>query len=172
MSRFKLFIPLLIFVFIAVFLLRGLALDPTKLPSALIDKPFPDFTLSDLNDESRLITKSDLIGEPFLLNVWATWCPSCRQEHPYLLELAARGVNIVGMDYKDTRGPALRWLEKLKNPYSVVLFDNEGALGLDMGVYGAPETYLVDAEGIIRYRHVGVVTPQVWNEHFASYFKP
>lgn len=172
MERLKLFIPLGIFIIMCAFLLRGLSLDPTELPSALIDKPLPDFELPVLDSEDgKTVSRADLIGEPFLLNVWATWCPSCRHEHPYLLELAAQGINIVGMDYKDERMPALQWLKALKNPYSIVIFDEEGSLGLDMGVYGAPETYLVDAEGVVRYRHVGVVNLQVWTEHFAPYFE-
>ena len=148
---------------------------PLRPQVATIQEPgqlfLPNFELPLLiGEEGKTISRADLLGEPFLLNIWATWCPSCRHEHPYFLELAAQGINIVGVDYKDERNAALEWLEKLKNPYSVVIFDEAGSLALDLGVYGAPETYLVDAEGIIRYRHVGVVDRKVWTEHFASYF--
>ena len=137
----------------------------------MIDKPLPEFQLPVLaGEDGAVVSRSDLVGEPFLLNVWATWCPSCRQEHPYFLELAAQGINIVGIDYKDERGAALAWLKKLKNPYRVVIFDEEGSLGMDLGVYGAPETYLVDAEGIIRYRRVGVVDERVWSNEFADLY--
>jgi len=175
-GRLKLFIPLLIFVVMAVFLWRGLALDPTDLPSALIDKTLPPFNLPELNENTsilekrKFLTNEDLTFKPYLLNVWATWCPSCKHEHPYLVKLKERGIPIVGLNYKDDAKAAMIWLERLDDPYAINLFDENGALGLDLGVYGAPETYLIDGDGVIRYRHVGVVDEKVWNEHFASYF--
>lgn len=159
--RLKLFAPLMLFAVLAVFLFRGLSLDPNAMPSALIDQPLPDFSLPSLG-EAGMLTAADVKGQAGLLNVWATWCPSCRVEHPYLLQLAARGIPIYGLNYKDTDGVALRWLEELGNPYTFNIADREGTLGLDLGVYGAPETYLLDAAGIIRYRHVGVVDERVW----------
>ena len=159
--RLKLFIPLILFAVLALFLLRGLELDPKELPSALIDRPLPQFELPSLGTQS-LVSRDQVIGEVALFNIWATWCVSCRVEHPYLHQLAERGVPIYGVNYKDDDIDALRWLEELGNPYRLNIVDAEGELGLDLGVYGAPETYLVDAAGVIRYRHVGVVDERVW----------
>jgi cytochrome c biogenesis protein CcmG/thiol:disulfide interchange protein DsbE len=159
--RLKLFLPLILFVIMAAFLFRGLSLDPQALPSALIDRPLPEFSLPVLGRE-RLFSKEDLLGEAALLNVWATWCVSCRVEHPYLLQIAQEGVPIYGLNYKDDDAAAARWLADLGDPYRANIADREGSLGLDLGVYGAPETYLVDAEGVVRYRHVGVVDERVW----------
>ena len=159
--RLKLFVPLLLFAVLAVFLFRGLSLDPKEMPSALIDRPLPEFTLPSLGQE-RLLSRNDVTGQVALLNVWATWCVSCRVEHPYLRLLADQGVPIYGINYKDDDNDALRWLDELGNPYRANIADREGTLGLDLGVYGAPETYLVDAAGVIRYRHVGVVDERVW----------
>ena len=160
-SRLKLFVPLMLFAVMAIFLFRGLGLDPTEMPSALIDRPLPAFNLPALGEDS-VLSVSDVTGEVSLLNVWATWCPSCRVEHPYLRQLADQGVPLYGLNYKDKDADALRWLEELGNPYRKIIADHEGTLGLDLGVYGAPETYLLDAAGIIRYRHVGVVNEKVW----------
>jgi cytochrome c biogenesis protein CcmG, thiol:disulfide interchange protein DsbE len=160
-SRLKLFLPLFIFAILAMFLLRGLSLDPKEMPSALIDQPFPEFALTDLvTGEAR--GRESLLGKVSFVNVWATWCISCRVEHPYLQNLADSGVLIHGLNYKDEDAAALRWLQELGNPYKVNLADREGILGLDLGVYGAPETYLVDSQGIVRYRHVGIVNAEVW----------
>ncbi len=160
-SRLKLFVPLILFAVLALFLFRGLELDPREMPSALIDNPLPEFTLPSLGQE-RQLSRNDVIGRVVLLNVWATWCVSCRVEHPYLHQLADRGVPIYGVNYKDDDADALRWLDQLGNPYVANIVDREGTLGLDLGVYGAPETYLVDVAGVIRYRHVGVVDDRVW----------
>ena len=159
--RLKLFLPLILFAGLAAFLFRGLSLDPRAMPSALIDRPLPEFTLPVLGQE-RLIARADIVGEAALLNVWATWCVSCRVEHPYLLQIASGGVPIYGINYKDEDVAAGRWLTELGDPYRANIVDREGTLGLDLGVYGAPETYLVDAEGVVRYRHVGVVDERVW----------
>ena len=171
MSRLKLFIPLIIFLLVAPFLWRGIGHDPSVLPSTLVGKPLPDFKLATLEDENTMVSKVDLVnGEPFLLNVWATWCVSCRVEHPFLVKLAQQGVTVYGLDYRDDRAEAKNWIERLHNPYKINLFDPEGDLVLDLGVYGAPETFLVDAEGIIRYRHVGVVNDEVWRSKLAPHF--
>lgn len=164
MSRLLLFIPLGLFLVLGIFLWKGLSLDPKELPSALIDKPFPDFKMASLQQPDKVLTNADLAGKPLLVNVWATWCPSCRQEHADLLAIARQGgIGIVGLNYKDERAAAVKWLQDLGDPYIFNIFDENGMLGLDLGVYGAPETYLVDAEGIIRYRHVGVITKDVWS---------
>lgn len=164
MSRLKLFIPLMIFVVLAAFFWRGLSLDPTDMPSALIDRPMPVFSLPTVNDASKVVSESDLKGEVTLLNVWATWCISCRVEHPYLVELAEQGVKIVGVNYKDDVQEAQKWLKNLHNPYAYSIVDADGRLGIDLGVFGAPETYVLDRQGVIRYKHVGVIDNNVWTE--------
>lgn len=165
MKRMKLFIPLALFFALGMLLLKGLSLDPNAMPSALLDKPLPEFNLPALADPEQRIQKSDWVGEVALINVWATWCPSCRTEHPYLIDIAEReGIPIYGIDYKDVREDALLWLERLGDPYAANLFDEQGKLGIDLGVFGAPETYLIDHRGFIRYKHIGVVDDRVWRE--------
>lgn len=171
MKRGLLLIPLAIFLFLAVILYRGLFLDPAELPSALIGKPFPAFSLPSLDDTERTLSRDDLLGKPALVNVWATWCPSCRAEHPVLNSLAEAGVNIHGINYKDQREPAQKWLRELHNPYQLNIEDAQGSLGLDLGVYGAPETFFVDAAGIIRHKYVGVIDEKVWREKLAPIYQ-
>lgn len=161
MRRLVLFIPVGIFLGLAVLLYRGLSLDPTELPSALIGRSVPEFRLRALGQDHYL-TEQALSGRTSLLNVWGTWCPTCVAEHPYLMALAEQGVDIVGLNYKDTDAKALAWLERLGNPYREVISDPQGSFGLDLGVYGAPETYVIDARGIVRYRHVGEVNERTW----------
>ena len=170
-SRFKLFIPLLIFIVIAgVFLVLQQRLktgeyDPSALPSALVGKTLPQMALPLLGDAEQLTNTSQINpGKPFILNVWATWCIACRAEHEYLNQLAKNGITVVGLNYKDERSEALRWLENLGNPYKFNLFDSAGEYGLEIGVYGAPESYIVDGQGIVRYRHVGVLNQRVWEK--------
>ena len=169
MPRLRLWLPLAAFILLSLLLFKGLSLDPTSLPSALVGKALPEFELQELHS-SEVLSRQDIIGEPMLVNIWATWCYSCRVEHPYLLDLAANGVRIVGLNYKDESVKAVTWLEDLGDPYALTLADTEGMLGLDMGVYGAPETYVVDAQGVVRYRHVGVVDEQVWQSLLAQWF--
>ncbi|PQA30291.1 thiol:disulfide interchange protein DsbE [Escherichia coli] len=170
MKRKVLLIPLIIFLAIAAALLWQLARnaegdDPTKLESALIGKPVPKFRLESLDNPGQFYQADVLTqGKPVLLNVWATWCPTCRAEHQYLNQLSAQGIRVVGMNYKDDRQKAISWLKELGNPYALSLFDGDGMLGLDLGVYGAPETFLIDGNGIIRYRHAGDLNPRVWEE--------
>lgn len=159
--RLKLFLPLFLFALLAILLFRGLFLDPNEMPSALIDRPVPAFNLPALGTD-KLLSREDVTGQVALLNVWATWCVSCRVEHPYLQQLADSGVPIYGLNYKDSDAAAQGWLEELGNPYQFNIADREGTLGLDLGVYGAPETYLIDTDGVVRYRHVGVVDERVW----------
>lgn len=152
-------LPAGIFVTILVFLALGLGRDPTQVPSPLINKPAPPFVLSRVEDPTRTISHTDLAGHVSLVNVWATWCVSCREEHLVLLELArSREVPIYGLDYKDSRDEALAWLREYGNPYTAVPFDADGRVAIDWGVYGTPETFLVDKHGIIRYKHVGPMT--------------
>jgi len=167
-SRIKLFIPLVVFVLLALVFLQlekrmiSGDYDPSMLPSALIGKPLPEFNLATLDNPNTVITSINLNNKAALLNVWATWCVSCRVEHAYLNTLAEKGITIFGLNYKDDQQKANQWLTRLGNPYQLNLFDVNGKLGLNMGVYGAPETYVLDANGIVRYRHVGVVDEKVW----------
>lgn len=170
MKRWILLLPLAIFLGVAVFLYRGLYLDPAELPSALIDKPFPEFSLRDVQSE-KVITRADLLGKPALVNVWGTWCVACRVEHPVLNKLAQQGVVIYGINYKDVNADALKWLKDFHNPYQLNIRDDEGSLGLNLGVYGAPETFLIDSKGIIRHKFVGVVDETVWREQLASLYQ-
>ena len=163
MKRALLFIPLIILTGMFLLFNHMIGHDPNVLQLARKGQPVPAFVLPELFAPERLITAADLKGAPMLVNLWATWCPSCRVEHPYLLKISREyGVKIVGLNYKDDRNAAIEWLDKLENPYQFVIFDEQGRLGLDLGAYGAPETYVVDAEGIIRYRHVGVIDEIVW----------
>ncbi|AOB30246.1 thiol:disulfide interchange protein [Bordetella sp. H567] len=170
MKRLLLLLPLAVFLIIAVLLYRGLFLDPTRLPSALIGKPFPVFSLPDIDAPSHMLTRDDFKARPALVNVWATWCPSCRQEHPVLTRLAEQGVYIYGVNYKDDRNAARRWLQTLRNPYRLTIEDAAGTLGLDLGVYGAPETFFIDARGIVRAKYVGAIDERVWREELAPIY--
>ncbi|HDS1699134.1 MULTISPECIES: DsbE family thiol:disulfide interchange protein [Pseudomonas] len=170
MKRWIMVVPLAVFLLVAVFLYKGLFLKPDELPSAMIGKPFPVFSLASTQGD-RTLTQADLQGRPALVNVWATWCPSCKVEHPYLNQLARQGVVIHGVNYKDDNAAAQRWLAEFHNPYQLDIRDEQGSLGLDLGVYGAPETFLIDAKGIIRYKHVGIVDATVWREQLAPLYQ-
>ncbi len=161
----KFLIPLAVFVILLVFLGVGLTLNPREVPSPLIDKPAPAFSLSQLHEAEKTLTPADLKGKVWLLNVWASWCVSCRQEHPLLVELGkANVVPIYGLNYKDQRPDALKWLDQFGNPYTASIVDADGKVGIDYGVYGVPETFLIDKEGVIRYKQIGPITPQVLQE--------
>lgn len=155
-------VPLILFLLLAGLLYRGLSLDPKIVPSPLIGKPMPAFSLPRLDDPAVTISDSDLKGHVSLLNIWATWCVSCRAEHETLLDLARTGkVAIYGLNYKDNRPDAQRWLRQLGNPYVANAFDEDGRTGIDWGVYGAPETFIMDKQGIIRHKHIGPLTGPV-----------
>lgn len=164
MSRLRLFLPLLIFALLAVLLFRGLFLDPNYMPSALESKPLPDFTAPTLAGPE--VRRADLVGRVALLNVWATWCPSCAAEHAYLNTLAQSGVTIYGINYKDDPEAARRWIAERGDPYRINVLDESGRLGIDLGVTGAPETYLIDAAGVVRLRFQGPLDERVWREQF------
>ncbi|MDO2947248.1 DsbE family thiol:disulfide interchange protein [Aeromonas simiae] len=170
-KRWLFLIPFVVFMLGALFLFRGLYSDPRKLESVLVGKEVPVFTLQDIFDLSKQHDRSLLTGRPMLLNVWATWCPTCYSEHEYLKALASQGIAIIGMNYKDDRTKAIGWLKELGNPYQVTLYDPDGMLGLDLGVYGAPETFFIDSQGIIRYRHVGDINPQVWESSLKAIYE-
>jgi len=158
-------IPLILFVVLAVFLAVGLNRDPHEVPSPLINKPAPAFHLAELKDPSKSFSAEEMRGRVWLLNVWASWCVSCRDEHPLLLEYARTGViPIYGLNYKDRPEDALAWLGELGDPYVLSVSDLDGRVAIDYGVYGAPETYLIDQQGVIRFKQIGPVTPDVWTK--------
>lgn len=158
-------VPLAIFLVLAGFLYRGLSLDPKLVPSPLVGKPAPAFTLTTLKDPARTISNEEFRGKVSLFNVWATWCVSCRAEHEVLVQLARTGqVDIYGLNYKDDREQAQRWLARLGDPYVANAFDADGRVGIDWGVYGAPETFVIDSAGIIRHKHIGPLTIEIVNE--------
>ena len=157
-------------ILLAVFML-GLGNDPSLLPSALLDKPLPEFQAARLENTEQTVATADLKGEIALLNIWATWCPTCRAEHEFLNTLKQQGVTIFGVNYKDERDKALQWLTTLGDPYRINIDDSAGQIGIDLGVYGAPETYLLDASGVIRYRHVGALDANIWEREFVPRIK-
>lgn len=159
MMRFIL--PLVIFLVLAGFLYKGLQLDPREVPSPLIGKPAPAFTLPLLHDPKKQFSPQDMKGQVWLLNVWASWCGSCKEEHPILMEMAQQNiVPIYGMDYKDKRVDGESTLSGAGDPYTLAIFDEDGKVGFDYGVYGVPETYVIDKQGVIRDKIIGAVTPQ------------
>ena len=168
MNRLTHYLPLALFIVLILGLFTFLDREERDLRSVLLNKDFPNFSLSKLNNE-EVITKDDLLELPSLLNVWATWCVACLVEHPFLMELKKNSrIKIYGLNYKDDRNKAIKLLDKIGDPYEFSIFDKDGKLAIDLGVYGAPETFLIDKEGIIRVRHVGVLTPEVWEQKFNS----
>jgi cytochrome c biogenesis protein CcmG, thiol:disulfide interchange protein DsbE len=152
-------IPLAIFVILMAFLYVGLSRDPREVPSPLLDKPAPAFALAQLHDPARKLTNADLRGKVWLLNVWASWCASCRVEHPLLMQLAASNVvPVYGLDYKDKPDAGRAWLAQNGNPYTASAIDLDGRVGIDYGVYGVPETFLIDKQGVVRYKQIGPLT--------------
>jgi cytochrome c biogenesis protein CcmG/thiol:disulfide interchange protein DsbE len=164
-SRFLL--PAVLFGLLVVVFWIGLGKDPSYVPSPLIGKPAPEFRLPELGQAGRTITQADLTGQVSLLNVWATWCVGCRQEHAALLEIARSGdVPIYGLNWKDDNDAALSWLAQLGNPYVATAVDADGRVAIDWGVYGAPETFLIDADGTVIYKHIAPITMEVWESEF------
>ena len=160
MSRYL--IPLAIFAVLVVFLAIGLGHDPHEVPSPLINKPAPAFRLAQLQDPAKTFSAEEMRGKVWLLNVWASWCVSCREEHPVLVELSKTDqLPIYGLNYKDKREDGMAWLAELGNPYVLSAQDVDGRVGIDYGVYGVPETYLIDKNGVIRFKQIGPVTPEV-----------
>ena len=162
MTKLRFFLPLAGFLVLVVFLALGLKLNPREVPSPLVGKPAPAFALQRLDRPDLQIAKADMQGKVWLLNVWASWCVSCRDEHPVLLDLARSGVvPVIGLNYKDERMDGLRWLGQFGNPYQISAYDHEGQVGIDYGVYGVPETFVIDKHGTIRYKQIGVLTEQI-----------
>jgi len=167
MGKLIRFLPLILVIALGVVLYRGLSLNPQDMPSALVGKTMPDFELQTLNNIDKIVTKADLLGDIVLINVWATWCPTCKYEHPYLVDVAKdTQVKLYGLNYKDERVAAQQWLQHYEDPYVFSIFDEEGTLGLDLGVYGAPETFVIDHHGIIRKRFAGAIDTRVWRREF------
>jgi cytochrome c biogenesis protein CcmG/thiol:disulfide interchange protein DsbE len=161
----KFLVPLALFALMGVLLAYGLRLDPRRIPSPLINKPLPDFHLPTLVDPTKIISKADLKGQVVVINVWASWCVACKEEHPVLLELSRqKPVPFIGLNYKDTRENAFGVLRGEGNPYDTVLVDASGRTGIDWGVYGVPESYIVDKKGIIREKQIGPISRADWDQ--------
>lgn len=176
MNKVIRFLPLILVIALGVVLYRGLSLNPNEMPSALVGKAMPQFSLSTVNNATKTVTKADLVGDIVLLNVWATWCPTCKYEHPFLLELANNPqlntqVKLYGVNYKDERLPAQQWLMHYEDPYQFSVFDEEGLLGVKLGVFGAPETFVIDHHGMIRKRFAGALDIRVWRKEFEPLIK-
>jgi len=164
--KLKALIPLALFGLLALLLARGLQLNPREIPSPLIDKPAPTFELAALHEGKPALKRADLQGRVTLLNVWASWCTPCQQEHPLLVDFAKRqpGVQLIGLNYKDQREAASAWLRRLGDPYHAIGFDERGQIGIEFGVYGVPETFIIDRQGRIRFKHVGPLTAELMRE--------
>ena len=166
MTRYLL--PLGIFVVLVVVLGVGLSLNPREVPSPFIGKPAPAFRLPHLHEPGKSFSPAEVQGRVWVLNVWASWCAPCREEHPLMTALARSGLApVVGLNYKDKREDAIRWLRQYGDPYLVSVSDIDGRVGIDYGVYGVPETYVIDKRGVIRYKRVGPVTPEILKEKIA-----
>ena len=163
--KVKFLLPLLLFIILVVFLAIGLNRDPQEVPSPLINKPAPAFDIPQLSDANQSFSPASMKGQVWILNVWASWCVACREEHPVLVELAnSKVAPIIGLDYKDKREDALAMLAKQGNPYLLSAFDSNGRVGIDYGVYGVPETYVIDKAGTIRFKHIGPITMNILNQ--------
>jgi cytochrome c biogenesis protein CcmG/thiol:disulfide interchange protein DsbE len=170
MMRFIL--PFVVFMIMAAFMYVGLGLNPREVPSPLVGKAAPSFTLPQLHEPSKQFSPQDMKGKVWLFNVWASWCTACEGEHPIFMQLARQNiVPIYGMDYKDKREDGEAWLRKHGNPYALVVSDMEGRVGIDYGVYGVPETYLIDKQGVIQYKQIGAVTPEILDEKILPLIK-
>ena len=172
MKILKFLLPLVVFGAIVAFLAVGLGLNPREVPSPLIGKPAPAFVLPRLDDPSQKVSREDLLGQVWMLNVWASWCAPCREEHPLVIDIARRKLlPVYGLNYKDA-GPAARsWLASLGNPYRATLVDADGRVGIDYGVYGVPETFIIDAKGVVRLKHTGPLTPDVVRQRIEPLLK-
>lgn len=158
--KLKALIPFLLFIVIVGFLGKGLFLNPREVPSPLIGKPAPAFTAPVLGDASKTFSSEEMKGQVWMLNMWASWCAACRDEHPLLVEMLEHGIPLYGLAYKDVEADALAVLEKMGNPYIITAADQDGRIGIDYGVYGVPETYIIDKAGIIRFKQIGPITAE------------
>ena len=164
--------PLAIFLTLVVFLAVGLKLDPREVPSPLVGKPAPAFSAPSLIAPDRILRREDMLGKVWMLNVWASWCVACRAEHPVLVAYSrSGGVPVYGLNYKDKREDGLRWLKQFGNPYTDTVYDNDGRIGINYGVYGVPETFIIDRAGVIRYKHIGPITPDALHDKIEPLLK-
>lgn len=162
MKSLRFLIPLAIFLVLVAFLGAGLSLDPKEVPSPLIGKPAPAFVLTVLDNPEKTIRRDDMLGKVWMLNVWASWCVACREEHPLLVAFSRKKLlPIYGLNYKDDRMAGMKWLGNFGNPYDASLYDRDGRVGIDFGVYGVPETFIIDREGVVRFKQIGPVTEEV-----------
>ena len=172
-TKLKYLAPLIVFLTLAVFLGVGLTLNPTLLPSTLIGKPAPSFEVKRLHQEDTAFSPDQLLGQKWLLNIWASWCVGCRVEHPLLNMLAQRtNITMVGLNYKDNSDAAKQWLLERGDPYSIIPVDQAGDVGIDYGVYGVPETFVIDEQGIVVFKHTGPLTAQVVEQDILPHFAP
>ena len=165
--KLKYIVPLVLFLALVIFFVVGLGRDPREVPSPLIDKPAPEFALPRLDDPSKVVSKKDMLGPVWLMNVWSSWCGSCKYEHPNLVKIGKSGqkvLPIVGLNYKDTDGAAVRTLRTTGDPYDFSVKDPTGETGIEFGVYGVPETFVIDKKGVIRYKQIGPITDEVWEK--------
>ncbi len=161
----KYLIPIALLAGLMLLFAYGLKLDPRKIPSPLVGKPLPAFSLPSVADPKRTVSTESLRGRTYLLNVWASWCVACREEHPLLVELSRRKAAVlIGLNYKDQRQDALAWLAALGDPYEVSASDLDGRIGIELGVYGVPETFVIDKAGVIRFKHIGPLTPEIFEQ--------
>ena len=168
----KKFIPLILFLFIAIFLYFSLNSNSSKLPSPLLGKMFPNIEAKDFYSDESVLLNDLFSGNMTLVNVWASWCVTCRQEHQMMMRIANnKDLQLIGINYKDTRVDGEKFLEIMGNPFDVIIFDPNGKIGLDLGVYATPETFLVNKQGVILYKHIGVIDSKVWEEGFIPYIK-
>lgn len=159
-------LPLCVFIGLSIFLWKGLYSNPRDIPSSFIGKKIPKFNLPTINSTSNVLKDNDFIGHISLLNVWASWCMACKEEQAFLLNLAGNGIKIYGLNYKDNPSEALNWLQTWGNPYQIIGVDKSGVFALDLGIYGSPETFLIDKRGIIRFRYAGILTQEIWQKKF------
>jgi len=172
MKSLRFILPLAIFLVLAGFLAVGLNRDPRMVPSPLIGKPAPGFKLPRLDEPSKMVNRDEMLGKAWVLNVWASWCGPCREEHPHIVAFArTKQVPLVGLNYKDARSDALAWLKEFGNPYDLSLSDLDGRVGIDFGVYGVPETFVIDKRGVIRFKQIGPLTPEVLNSKVVPLLK-
>ena len=161
----RLLIPLILFLLLVIFLAVGLSRDPHEVPSPLIGKPAPTFEIGQLADPHKIFSPESMKGQVWMLNVWASWCVACREEHHLLMDFSkTKTLPIIGLDYKDQRPAAIQMLAREGNPYTFIAFDGDGHVGIDYGVYGVPETYIIDKAGVIRYKNIGPITPEILRE--------
>jgi len=164
-------IPILFFLLLSVLLWRGLSLDPHTLPSVQVGKILPAFALPELIHPEKIFKSNQIPQQVVLLNVWASWCAACVDEQVFMMELSRKGVPVYGLNYKDNADDAIKWLEQWGNPYKVIVQDSQGKTAIDLGVYGAPETFIIDKKGLIRYRHAGIMSQKVWADEMAPLMK-